>query len=339
MKEIYLDNHSTTKLDPSVLRAMFPYFTNNYGNPSSNHIYGWRATEAVEVSREIIAEIIGCQSNEIIFTSGATEANNMVLKNKKILISEIEHSSVYNIDKYAKKLKVDKDGQVIFEEYNPEIVSIMLVNNEVGVIQDISKLREIYPNSLIHSDMTQALGKIKFDISDVDLASFSAHKLHGPKGIGCLYISSKIQDQIRPLIVGGEQEVGLRAGTLNVPAIVGFGEACSLIDYNMKFKELFLKNLKIEVKIHGRNTTPHSLNIALPCKNMKDFNTLAKDVIFSYGSACDSGSLSRTLLAMGIPEEEILRSIRICFSRLNTEEEIVRAAEIISNAVIASNRI
>lgn len=368
-RPIYLDNHATTQIDPRVVEAMMPYLTEKYGNPSSKtHTFGCDAQAAVEVAREIIAESINAQSSEIIFTSGATESNNLVLHNRtKILTSAVEHSSVYNI---CRKKSLDKTGEVLEVRVNrdceislghakqlsqlmePEIVSVMLANNEVGTIQPIKELRRLFPNALIHSDMAQALGKIPIDVKDlgVDFASFSAHKVYGPKGIGALYVSARAQDKIQPLMIGGSQEVGLRPGTLNVPAIVGFGKACEIIDLDEEpqrikrlrsmFFNAFIYKLSVLPDWYGtEDNLPGNLNVAIPVKNMDMFKTIVgQRIIYSFGSACNSGEHpSRILQAMGVPEKDMETSIRLCFGRFNTEEEVQEAADIVCQAIIATN--
>lgn len=364
---IYLDNHATTRVDPRVVEKMLPYFSVNYGNAASKtHSYGWEAEVAIEEAREIIANSINSKSSEIIFTSGATESNNLALHNRtKIATSSIEHSSVYNIcrkkslEKTSKVIEIgcDRFGIISLEHikkissfFDPEIISIMLVNHEVGSIQPISELRSIFPKALIHCDMAQALGKMPIDVKEmgVDLASISAHKIYGPKGIGALYVSAKIQDKLEPFMFGGRQEVGFRPGTLNVPAIVGFGEACKLIDLNECNKLLSLRAIFFNVFIdyfqypfnfHGpEDNVAGNLNFAIPCSNIDRFvNIVAPRVAFSFGSSCESGVPSRTLRAMQIPDEEIKRSIRLCFGRFNTEEEVILAAKIMCEAIGVAN--
>lgn len=369
-RPIYLDNHSTTKLDPRVLDAMLPYLSDRYGNPSNrSHSYGMEAKCAVEDARESVAALINARSSEIIFTSGATESNNIALHNhRKIMMSSVEHSSVYNLCRRKSldkpediiELKVDGSGEV--DLYHAmklncdyDIASVMLVNNEVGTIQPIKQLRELFSNVPFHSDMAQALGKIPIDVKDlgVDLASFSAHKLYGPKGIGALYVSSEYQDKLKPIMFGGGQEMGYRPGTLNVSGIVGFGKACDIAydEMNVEFgkikelRRIFYNNFVDCFHVlgyHGHeNNVPGNLNISIPCNNMDAFEVIIRNqVALSYGAACNSGNgVSRVLLAMGVDEEEAKRSIRICFGRFNTKKEVRRAAKIICESVHAANAI
>lgn len=364
---IYLDNHATTQLDPRVFGAMKPYFMEKYGNANSrSHSFGWEAEEAVDIARERVANLIGAQPEEIFFTSGATEANNIVLSNfNTFFVSAIEHSSVYEVcrsklfdnEQCGKEIKVDGSGKVDFSHLErllkieePEIISVMLANNEVGTIQPIEKIGGICKSSYIHSDMAQALGKISIDVKKlkVDFASFSAHKLYGPKGIGAIYIDRKHFDTITPLMHGGKQEGGIRPGTLNVPAIVGFGKACEIAAEEMEkecdrlkklrdtFFNIFAERTNL-LDFHGhKNSLPGSLNIPIPCKDMDLFMAnVGNRVVFSFGAACNStnNSSSRVLKAMGVSDETAKKSIRLCFGRFNTEEEAIKAANIICDAI------
>lgn len=364
---IYLDNHATTKIDPRVLEAMMPYLTGNYGNASSElHIFGWTSKEAVDFAREQVAKLINAKPEEIFFTSGATESNNLILSNKeKILTSSIEHSSVYNVCKNkildncgaAREIKVDQFGTLdlghlkyLLTVCKPGLISVMLANNEVGTIQPIKDIRSI-TGVPIHSDMAQALGKIPIDVKDLgaDFASFSAHKLYGPKGIGAIYIREDMQEEISPLMYGGSQEFGIRPGTVNVPSIVGFGKACDIAEKEMSSEVEKLKMLRATFfnilmdrlsifDYHGsEDNLPGNLNICLPCSNMYGlFSEIGTKVAISFGAACSSGdytNLSRTLKSMNIPDSIITRSIRVGFGRFNTKKEVALAANIIADAV------
>ena len=359
---IYLDNHATTKIDPLVLSEMMPYLTELYGNPSSRyHSFGWEAERAVENAREQVAKLINADPHEIIFTSGATESNNMVIKCTKssnIVTTYIEHSSILKpIAAFADhviKLNVGYDGvfTVCYCDREIDFVSVMLANNETGVIQPISNLKESFPNAKIHSDMAQALGKIPINIKDldVDYASFSGHKLYGPKGVGALYIKDGTDNCIFPLLHGGGHEKGLRAGTQNVPSIVGFGKACELAKQRLDSDYWYIKTLKHQfyncllfrlggdlIKFYGESAPnlPGCLCFSLKCGNMDVFLTeLGKNVAISSGSACLSlsGSTSYVLTAMQIPEEEIKKSIRVSIGRFNTESEILEAVDYIVDA-------
>ena len=249
-RPVYLDNHATTPVDPLVLEAMLPYFTGEFGNAASvGHIYGWKAEAAVEQARCEVADLIGAKPNEIIFTSGATESNNTALKglvcnSKKsdIITSSIEHSSIIDTGNALKGLgrqvtfiKPDEKGIISPESLKKTLdkttvlVSLMFANNEIGTINDIATLAQITHEheALFHCDIVQAVGKFPINVhkQNIDLASLSAHKIYGPKGVGALFVKSNLQNKIQPLLHGGKHEQGIRSGTLNVPGIVGFGAA------------------------------------------------------------------------------------------------------------------
>lgn len=369
---IYLDNHATTRVDPLVLSEIMPYLTDTYGNPSSkHHSFGWLAAEAVERAREQVAALINADPHEIIFTSGATEANNMVLKctdAKAVVTTSIEHSSVLKTCEWLETrdcdiymMTADSCGVACADDMPIvcELVSEMLANNETGAIQPVRLHRTIWPGALFHSDMAQALGKMPIDVKElgVDFASFSAHKIYGPKGVGALYIRGGTDNPIFPLIHGGGHEKGLRAGTQNVPAIVGFGKACELAAGRMEadiihvrvLRQAFRKRLTDKLgcdMVRFVGDLPHReaeewrylpgcLNFSLACGNMDTFMTeLSNNVAVSSGSACLalSGSQSYVLAAMGLSADEIARSIRVSIGRFNTMDEIVRAVDHMAEA-------
>ena len=360
---IYLDHHATTPLDPRVLEAMLPYFKNLYGNPASRtHKFGWDAEDAVETAREQLAALVNCSPHNIIFTSGATESNNIVLQQpfKSIITSTIEHSSVIETCTQMGKngrelnfLKPNKYGIVDANQLKdlpePDLVSLMFVNNEIGTIQNISGIDSLRgSNTLFHSDMAQALGKISVDVEklNVDFASFSAHKIYGPKGVGALYV--KKFAKLVPTMFGGKQEYGKRPGTLNVPAIVGFGKACEIIkneleDTRVKLSinaDLFLEQIfsKLDgVKYHNfYPKVPGSIHISLPCNDMTHLlGMLSSDVAVSITGACMSinNEPSRVLKEVGMSEEEAKRSIRVCVGKFNTSKEISDGVDFIVKAV------
>jgi len=362
-KPIYLDNHATTQIDPRVLDAMMPYLTERYGNPSSRtHRYGWQAEEAIEHARDQVASLINADSNQIIFTSGATESNNMAIHNRgdDSVMSAIEHSSIKNTlnDLFVDEVNVGTDGIINLDhlksllyplwDQHKDIMCVfaMMVNNEIGTIQPLKEISEMLPEyTWLHSDMAQALGKVKIDVQylNVDSASLSSHKIYGPKGVGALYM--KKPSKWMPFIYGGSQEFDLRSGTQNVAGIVGFGKACELLmeGPNPRIKALRnllndeLKMLVPDISIHEfPNAIDNTLHMAIPCKNMDLFmSELEPNVSVSFGSACMSAhdAQSYVLKAIGIPEEEILRSIRIGIGRFNTEEEMIQTASYISEAV------
>lgn len=373
MYPIYLDNHSTTKVDPRVLDSMIPWFSENYGNPSSrSHQHGWKAEEAVEQARTHVASLIKAKPSEIIFTSGATESNNFVLKgiSRSIVTTKIEHKSILSTCSWIKSISnrninyidVDNCGKININLSNfltlikpYDLVSIMMANNEVGTINNIDFLNK-FPSILIHSDMAQSLGKIPIDIKSlgVNFASFSAHKIYGPKGVGALYIDENVSHLLSPLIHGGGQEQGIRSGTLNVPSIVGFGKACEILETEQDSENSYIFDLRNKLEkmlldsipgsiVHGAlglERLPGNINISLPCKDINSFMAYVSDkVSLSLGSACMSNSgKSHVLSAMGISDEEILRSIRIGIGRFNTEEEINEAAKAIIWALEMSNK-
>lgn len=378
---IYLDNHSTTPVDPEVLNAMLPYFTENFGNASSkSHSFGWEAESAIENSRKIIADFIGASPEEIIFTSGTTESINFAIKGiveshlnkfninksnhkKNHLIStNIEHSAVLDVFRYLEKfglnilyLPVDKNGIINLDELKNSItnetflVSIIWANNEIGVIQDIDEIAKICneKNVLLHCDTAQAIGKIKIDLqkTKIDLMSFSAHKIYGPKGIGALYIRNKnpkigypsLREKITPLILGGGQERGLRSGTQNVPAIVGFGKAIEIMKNNfdeensrLKFlRDKLLNGLLLELDnifVNGdlNKRLPNNLNICFKGISADTLILNTREIAVSTSSACSSGSIqpSYVLKAIGLTDQQAKSSVRIGIGRFNTEEEI-----------------
>ena len=373
MNKIYLDNHSTTPVDPEILNHMLPYFSTKIGNPSSRtHSYGWEAEAAVEKSREEIAELINSKTNEIIFTSGATESNNIALSNilsssnnNHIITSFTEHRAILDICKELKKknvktkyLKPNKNGIINLDKLNEKIndstymVSIMHANNEIGVIQPIKEIGLICKKNdvLFHVDAAQSLGKIPIDVINmsVDLMSFSSHKIYGPKGVGAIYINNKIKNKISAITFGGGQEQGLRPGTLPVPLIVGFGKACNKANRIIndeakeieKLRNFMLDEIKKELPniiINGsmKNRLPGNLNISFPDLKGQSIVTSIPKLALSSGSACSSSSpkASHVLLSLGLSNNLCNSSIRIGIGRFNTLEEISFAAREIIKAV------
>lgn len=362
---VYLDNHATTPLDERVLEAMLPYFKERFGNASSKeHSYGWFADEAVKNAREIIAGFIGAMPEEIIFTSGSTESNNMVIfglaenygnSKNHIITTPIEHPSVLEPLKVLQKkgfsitqLNVDKYGLVNPEELNSVItgktllVSVMTANNEIGTIEPIREIGRICKekNVFLHTDAAQAIGKVNFNVIDlnINLASFSAHKNYGPKGIGVVFIKKKNPKiSLSPIIFGGGQENKLRSGTLNVPGIVGFGKAIEISEIEIKEEVKRIKYLRDKLfngiisKVDGINLNGHPEsrlvnNLSLSFGNI-NFDSLIlqlRDIAFSTGSACSSGDVepSHVLKAIGVKKELIHSTIRFGLGRFTTEEEI-----------------
>ena len=370
MNKIFLDNNSTTQTDFNVLETMIPYFTKKYGNASSRtHSYGWEAEAAIEIAREQIAELINADSNELLFTSGATESNNLVFldifkkTNKHIITATTEHKAVLDICNYIEKnssnnisyVKPNSLGLIDLEKIKEMItndtymISIMHVNNEIGVIQPINEIGEICKNKniLFHVDAAQSFGKINIDVKkmNIDFLSITAHKIYGPKGIGALYI--KNTKYISPIMYGGSQEKSIRPGTLSVPLIVGFGKASEIAQKNMEkemrdigiLRNLLLDKLKnnINIKVNGclTNRITGNLNISFPSLNGQSIINSLPNIAISSGSACTSSSPkpSHVLLNLGLDKKTINSSIRIGIGRFNTKEEILIAASDIINAI------
>src|SRR6056300_480443 len=333
-KKIYLDYQATTPVDPKILEKMIPYFTENFGNPhSNNHQFGRSANNAIENAREDIANLINAEPSEIIFTSGATESNNLAIKSIaryhlekdcQIITCKTEHKCVlescHELETDGFKvtyLDVNEDGLINLEELEnllkqkKALVSIMHANNEIGVLQPIKEIGELCKkyDSIFHSDVAQSIGTQKIDVIDmnIDACSISAHKIYGPKGIGALYISNNIKNTLRPLMSGGGQEMGLRSGTLSPALCVGIGEACKDISQNREkyvqhFKELksaLLSGLitsKLEFNINGsvEKRIPNNLNIAIRGKIAEQLFNFIPHIALSSGSACTSGTIERS---------------------------------------------
>ncbi len=411
---IYMDNHATTPLDPRVLEAMLPYLKEDFGNAASrNHAFGWKAEAAVEKARQQVAELIGASEKEIVFTSGATESDNLAIKGvvefykdkgDHIITLKTEHKAVldtckrlervrqerldelkmlrlsqlaetdvtqdnfaalslqYDIEKdetYRKwaarptggarvtYLDVEKDGRVSLEKLAAALtdktilVSVMLANNEIGTVQPIAEIGKLCRSRgvLFHCDAVQGVGRVPFDVEkmQVDLASLSAHKMYGPKGVGALYVRRKPRVRIAPIIDGGGHERGMRSGTLNVASIVGFGKAAELARLEMpeesarllRLREKLRKGIMDEldlVTVNGsmEHRLPGSLNISFAYVEGEALMMAIKDVAVSSGSACTSASLepSYVLRACGVEEDMAHSSIRFGIGRFNTEEEV-----------------
>lgn len=382
---IYLDNASTTKIDPSVLDAMMPFLTDEYGNPGTIYGLGRRAKEAVEKARAQVAKFIGAKPEQIIFTSGGTEANNMVFSSllsfleqsekTHVITTSSDHVSVLDSARNLcikrgfdlTELQVNHHGCVELGSLKSELrentglVSIMYMNNETGSENPVEEIGAMCHERgiLFHSDCVQAAGCCKLDVEKMncDFLSLSSHKIHGPKGVGALYVRD--MSLITPMIRGGSaQEFGMRGGTENVAGIVGFGAACELMNerlheidvHNSMLKQIFYNVLEENLKAQGLQNVLH-VNGDLIIKHGKTINirfddvdgeTLllmldAKGIYVSAGSACHSheSKPSHVLLAMGIDPEDARNSIRVSFSKMNTEAEVKYAAGVIANCVAA----
>ena len=362
---IFMDNHSTTQMDPRVLEAMVPYFIEKFGNAASrNHQFGWEAEEAVEVARAQIAKLVHCDAKELVFTSGATESDNLALrgvvemykdKGNHVITCMTEHRAVLDTCKALEKrgiavtsLPVEKDGRVKPEEVRNAItdktilISVMLANNEIGTIHPIAEIGKIAKEKgiLFHCDATQGVGKIPVDVNQlgVDLMSFTAHKIYGPKGVGALYVRKKgPRVRLVPMIDGGGHERGMRSGTLPVPLIVGFGKACELCDQEMpaESKRIAAMRDRLQAQImgaldecylngHPTERLPHNLNISFAYVEGEALLMGVKEIALSSGSACTSATLepSYVLRALGVGSDLAHSSIRFGLGRFTTDEEV-----------------
>lgn len=366
---IYLDYNATTPVDEEVLQNMLPYFSLKFGNAaSSTHLLGAQSKDAVENARNKIAKTINCETQEIIFTSGSTEAINLAIKGvyntyyKKgnhIITVETEHKAVLDTCKFLEKkgaeityLKVDKNGLINLQELENAItektvlVCIMYANNETGVIQNIQETSKIthQKNTIFFCDATQAIGKTPVDVKKegIDLMCLSAHKFYGPKGIGALYISRKNpRVTLEPIIHGGGHERGLRSGTLNTPNIVGLGKACEIISFDKNTKENlrdYFENTLInqfgsKIKVNGKNANriPNTSNITFPFKAADFIRHTKIKLAIATGSACTSveNLPSHVLTAMQLSKEDAEKSIRFSLGKYTTREELNQVIELI----------
>ncbi|MBS1903591.1 MAG: IscS subfamily cysteine desulfurase [Bacteroidetes bacterium] len=378
---IYLDNNATTQMDPRVLDAMMPYFTEHFGNAASrNHPFGWKAEEAVDWARTTIAKYIGADEKEIVFTSGATESDNLAIKGiaemyaskgDHIITATTEHKAVLDTCKALERkgvkvtyLTVSKEGFVDLDQLRDAItdrttlVTLMHANNEVGTIQDLEAIGKICHEKgvIFHTDSTQSVGKIPFDVQrmNVDLASLSAHKIYGPKGVGALYVRKKNpRVKLASQMDGGGHERGMRSGTLNVPGIVGLAKALELCVTEMESETKRIQGLRDdlwnkiaasldEVYINGPDPIKHAarrlpgnLNVSFAFVEGEALMMGIKDIAVSSGSACTSATLepSYVLKALGVGEDLAHTSIRFGIGRFTTQEEIDYTAEKLIGAV------
>lgn len=371
--KVYMDYAATTPTDPRVLRAMLPYFSKKFGNTMSLHYAGREAKDAVENAREIIANLINSKPNEVIFTSSATEANNFALKGiafankqkgKHIIVSSIEHACVLESAKWLKKqgfevsyLKVDKFGLVDLNELEKLIrkdtilVSVMHANNEIGTIEPIEEIGKICREKgvLFHTDAAQSFGKIEIDVKrmNVDLLTASSHKIYGPKGVGFIFIREGVE--IEALLHGGGHEFGLRSSTLNVPGIVGLGEAARIAKKEMKKEGEKLKRLRERLEKNVLKIENSHLN-GHPEKRLPNISNFwfdfiegealvmyldMKGIAASTGSACSSQTLepSHVLLAIGLKPHEAQGSLRLSIGRFTTKKEVDYVIEVLPEVV------
>jgi cysteine desulfurase len=362
-KPIYLDYSSTTPIDPRVAEKMIPFITEHFGNPASrSHSFGWTAEEAVEEAREEVAKLVNADPREIVWTSGATESNNLAIKGashfystkgKHILTIATEHKAVIDAVRELERegytatyLEPEPNGMVDLEKFKKAIrpdtvlASVMIVNNEIGVIQDIEALGNICreQNVIFHVDAAQATGKVNIDLEKlpVDLMSFSAHKTYGPKGIGALYVRRKPRIRIEAQMHGGGHERGMRSGTLATHQIVGMGEAFRIARIEMQLENERIRKLRDkllhglqdmeEVYVNGdlKHRIPHNLNISFNYVEGESLIMAVKDIAVSSGSACTSASLepSYVLRALGRSDELAHSSIRFSIGRFTTEADV-----------------
>ncbi len=367
---IYFDNHATTRVDPRVVEAMLPYFGEHFGNAASrNHSFGWEAEEAVEKARKQIADLVGATSKEIVFTSGATESNNLAIKGvaemyaekgNHIITAATEHKAVLDTCKRLEKegyrvtyLPVQGNGLVDLGMLREAItdktilVTIMYANNEIGVLQPIAEIGKICKEKgvLFHTDGVQAVGKVPVNVikDGIDLMSITAHKIYGPKGVGALYVRRKgPRVQLTAQMDGGGHERGMRSGTLNVPSIVGLGEACAICNREMAEESKRLQGMRDhlrakleaeldEVFINGtmEHRLPHNLNMSFAYVEGESLLMGINDIAVSSGSACTSATLepSYVLKALGVGDDLAHTSIRFGLGRFNTQEEVDYVAD------------
>jgi cysteine desulfurase len=380
---VYLDYHATTPVDPMVLTAMLPYFTHEFGNPSSSdHIYGAQAAEAVEMARRKVARVLHAKPEEIIFTSGATESNNLALvgvmerlseRGNHLITCATEHKAVLETAKRLEKkgkrvtfLPVDRYGLVdpaaINEAITEEtvLISIMAANNEIGTVAPIKEIGAIARERgvFFHTDAAQAAGHIPLNVEamNIDFASASGHKIYGPKGVGALFIKGLAPSaKISALMCGGGQERGIRSGTLNVPGIVGLGEALEIAQHEMneenkrttEWTGLMLESFQefyenVSLNGHPKKRLAHNLNVCFPGLESKALiHVLRRDLSISAGSACTTASVepSHVLRAIGLDDNLIYSSLRFGLGRFNTQNEIEYSIEKVQWAVNRLRRI
>lgn len=367
---IYLDNNSTTEIDDRVLEAMIPFFKTNYANASSRNLFGLTVNELLDEATQKIAQFLGAKSSEMVYTSGATESINLALKGlniehkKHIITVKTEHQAVLDTTEYLKNqgydityLSTDSNGLLNLEELvnsitdRTQMICVMLVNNETGVIQPIQEISKIAHDAavLFFCDATQAVGKIPVDVKKmgIDLLAFSAHKFYGPKGIGGLYISSKVGNQIHQQMHGGGHQKNRRSGTLNVPGIIGMAKALEIAKTEMeedqtrigKLRDLLEYNLLQipSVRLNGslENRIYNTSNLCFPGIHSEQMIIALQNISVSSGSACSSTTSkpSHVLQAMGLSDENALSSIRFSLGRFNTEQDVLTTIDKVKSVV------
>lgn len=367
---IYLDSNATTPLLPEVIDAMLPYLREHFGNPSSGHVYGARARNAVARAREQVATLIGCDPDEVVFTSGGTEANNLAIRGvaealerkRHVITSVIEHPATARpcawLEKHERRVTrigVDGDGRIRVDaardaiDGDTALVTIMHSNNETGVLQPVAELARLAhaAGAVIHTDAAQSLGKVPVRVRqlDVDLLSIAGHKLYAPKGVGALYV--KRGTPLVPFALGASHERGLRPGTENVASIVGLGTACEVVGQNLEAEAGRMKELRdilwerlahgvpgIALNGHRELRLPNTLNIRFPRVSGNAVLEGTPEIAASTGSACHEGheSASAVILAMGVTQKDALGSVRLTLGRGTTRDDVVRAAEALVRA-------
>ncbi len=373
-RPIYLDHHATTPVDPRVIEAMLPWFSESFGNAASrNHAYGWEARDAVDRARAQVAELIGASPREIVFTSGATESNNLAIKgagwhasHNRMVTATTEHKAVLDPAHWleeelgfeVERLHVEGDGRLELNELDEaleqptEIISLMAANNEIGLLHPLGEIGAICRRRgvLFHVDAAQAAGRVPLDVraSQIDLLSISAHKLYGPKGVGALYVRGPVRSRLVPQMDGGGHERGLRSGTLNVPGIVGMGAACEIAAAEMsveaerlaKLRDRLLERLQTEiegVRVNGALAPrlPNNLNVSFDGVDGETLLGKLDSLAVSSGSACTTAEPrpSHVLRAMGLSDELARASLRFGLGRTTTADEIEQAAQLVTAAV------
>jgi cysteine desulfurase len=370
---VYFDNNSSTQIDPQVLEEMMPFLTNHYGNPSGSHRFGAQVKEATELARTRVASLLGCQPNEIVFTSGGTESDNTALhsalqmspERRHMVTTSVEHNAVLNYCEALSRrgcsvtiVPVDEEGHLNLQELanairpDTAVVSVMWANNETGVLFPIREIAGICREKgvFFHTDAVQGVGKTQVDLADLPIhfLSLSGHKLHAPKGVGALYVNRKARFQ--PLLIGGPQEGGRRAGTDNVPSMIGLGKAAEIAGEKIdeensrvralrdRFEETLLSEVE-DVLVNGdrANRLPNTCNLAFTGVSAQAIllKLDQEGICCSLGSSCTTGSVqpSHVLRAMHFTNERARSSLRFSFGRFNTEAEVDRALEVLPRLV------